>query len=55
MADLEPTKDVLDNLDILMNFEILENEKDWLLIQSMDHMEKNDANDSKSGDEKDGK
>jgi hypothetical protein len=36
MADLEPKKDVLDNLELLMNMEILKNEKDWDVIKSVD-------------------
>jgi len=37
MADLEPKRDVLDNLNLLLDLEILKNEKDWGVIKTIDN------------------
>lgn len=37
MADLEPKRDVLDNLNLLLDLEILKNEKDWGVIKAVDN------------------
>ena len=39
MADLDPKDDVLDKLLMLMDYEILKNEKDWGAIKALDKIE----------------
>lgn len=36
MADLDPKGDVLKNLELLLDMEIIKNEKDWDVIKALD-------------------
>ena len=35
MSDAKPTKELLDNLDLLMNMSVLNDEKDWALLNDL--------------------
>jgi hypothetical protein len=35
--DKKPSQEVLDNLDLLLNIDVIEDEKDWGLLTAYDH------------------
>lgn len=43
-------KEFLKNLDLLMNMELIQNEKDWDMIQNIEDAEKNEKSKDESED-----
>jgi hypothetical protein len=40
MADPQPSKEILENLQLLIDMELLQDEKDWNVIKSLDHADR---------------